>query len=98
MCLAESRLSGADGGQHFQVYVHYLSLELSGRQRSMYLANPTDMQTRIGYYGFNFVPSCVMDGGTIPSCSGGYAGAPACITQSMINTEYAVPSPFSVNH
>lgn len=62
----------------------------------MYLANPADMETRIGYYGFNFVPSCVMDGVTIPSCSGGYAGAPACITQSMINTEYAVPSPFQL--
>ncbi|MBK7213285.1 MAG: T9SS type A sorting domain-containing protein [Bacteroidales bacterium] len=67
-----------------------------GPNDPMYLANPTDMQARIGLYGFNFVPSCVMDGVTIPNCSGGYAGAPACITQNMINTQYAVPSPFEL--
>lgn len=67
-----------------------------GANDPMYLANPTDMQARIGYYGFNFVPSCVMDGITIPTCSNGYGGAPSCITQTMINNEYTVASPFNL--
>jgi hypothetical protein len=67
-----------------------------GANDPMYLANPTENQARIGYYGFNFVPSCVMDGTTIPGCSAYYAGAPGCITQTMINNEYTVPAPFNL--
>ncbi len=59
----------------------------------MYLVNPTEIQGRIGYYGFNYVPSCVLDGNA-------YAGVPASLTQTMINNQYAIPSPFElyINH
>lgn len=67
-----------------------------GPNDPMYLHNPTDMLSRIGYYGFNFVPSCVMDGITIPSCSSYYGGAPGCITQTQIDNKYAVPSPLEL--
>jgi len=64
-----------------------------GPNDPMYLANPTENQGRIGYYGFNYVPSCVLDGNA-------YAGVPANLTQTMINNQYAVPSPFElyINH
>lgn len=65
-----------------------------GPNDPMYLVNPTENQGRIGYYGFNFVPSCVMDGATVTGSS--YAGAPANVTQTMINNEYAVPAPFEL--
>jgi len=64
-----------------------------GPNDPMYLANPTENQGRIGYYGFNYVPSCVLDGNV-------YAGVPANLTQTMINNRYTVPSPFElyINH
>ena len=64
-----------------------------GPNDPMYLANPTENQGRIGYYGFNYVPSCVLDGNA-------YAGVPANLTQTMINNRYTVPSPFElyINH
>jgi hypothetical protein len=65
-----------------------------GPNDPMYLADPDEIQSRIGYYGFNFVPSCVMDGITVTG--GSYAGAPANVNQSMINNEYAVVSPFEL--
>jgi len=64
-----------------------------GPNDPMYLVNPTENQGRIGYYGFNYVPSCVLDGNA-------YAGVPANLTQTMINNRYTVPSPFElyINH
>ncbi|MBK7028379.1 MAG: hypothetical protein IPH45_03855 [Bacteroidales bacterium] len=64
-----------------------------GPNDPMYLVNPTEIQGRIGYYGFNYVPSCVLDGNA-------YAGVPASLTQTMINNQYAIPSPFElyINH
>jgi len=69
-----------------------------GPNDPMFLVNPGEVLSRIGYYGFNFVPSCVMDGITVTGSS--YAGAPANVNQTMINNEYAVTSPFElyVNH
>lgn len=53
--------------------------------------NPNEVATRVTYYGVAGVPDAYMDGNI-------YAGgSPSGITQSSINTEYAVASPFSVN-
>lgn len=51
--------------------------------------NPTDVATRVSYYTVQGVPNAIMDGNVVN-------GAPAGITQTNINSEYAVPSPFTV--
>jgi hypothetical protein len=56
--------------------------------------NPTDVATRVSYYGISGVPDGPMDG-TEPTGSS-YTGAPANWSQSMIDAEYGVPSPFTV--
>ena len=61
----------------------------------MNLHNPTEVATRVTYYGVSGVPYCRMDGSTEPTGSA-YAGAPANVTQNMINTRYAITSPFEV--
>ena len=47
-----------------------------------------EVQTRVTYYAVSGVPDAHQDGGA--------GGAPSSITQSTINTEYAVPSPFTI--
>jgi hypothetical protein len=60
--------------------------------------NPTQVATRVSYYGITSVPIAVMDGAFPPIVvSGSYSGYPGNITQSTINTEYGVPSPFTMN-
>jgi len=56
--------------------------------------NPEDVSTRVAYYNVTGVPDAQMDGMTPTGTS--YAGAPANVTQTMINNEYAVPSPFDL--
>lgn len=52
--------------------------------------NPGEVATRVSYYGVSGVPDAYMDGNV-------YAGgSPSGITQSGIDNEYAVPSPFSI--
>lgn len=63
-------------------------------QDPMYTHNPTDVGTRVSYYGVNGVPYALMDGTGQSGSS--YFGAPANVTQSKINTEYAIPSPFDL--
>ncbi|MHC1706022.1 MAG: choice-of-anchor J domain-containing protein [Bacteroidales bacterium] len=55
----------------------------------MYNQNPSDVNTRVAYYNVSGVPDAVMDGNV-------FHGYPGSITQSMINTEYAVPSSFNI--
>lgn len=55
----------------------------------MNLQNPSQVASRVAYYGVNGVPDAYIDGSV-------YAGAPAGVTQTMIDNEYAVPSPFSI--
>ncbi|NVO20090.1 MAG: T9SS type A sorting domain-containing protein [Bacteroidetes bacterium] len=56
--------------------------------------NPTDVGKRVAYYSVTGVPWAAMDGAA--TNGGSYSGAPANVTQTMINTEYAVPSPFEL--
>jgi hypothetical protein len=51
----------------------------------------SEVGPRVTYYSVSGVPDVRQDGVTIGS------GAPSAITQSVINTEYAVTSPFSIN-
>ena len=57
--------------------------------------NPTDVATRVSYYGITGVPDAVMDGSEVAGSN--YLGAPANVTQAMIDAEYAVPSPFTLS-
>ncbi len=61
----------------------------------MNAANPTDVATRVSYYSVNGVPWTAMDG--VAPTGSAYSGAPANVTQSMIDTRYAVSSPLAVS-
>ena len=61
----------------------------------MNAANPTDVATRVSYYGVNGVPWTAMDG--VAATGSAYAGAPANVTQTSIDTRYAVASPLAVS-
>lgn len=50
----------------------------------------SEVQPRVTYYGVTGVPDGVMDGNA-------WHGHPANFTQAMINTEYAVTSPFTID-
>ena len=52
--------------------------------------NPTEVASRVAYYGVSGVPDARMDGNVV-------AGAPGDITQTKIDNQYAVASPFSIN-
>lgn len=57
--------------------------------------NPVDAAGRVSYYGVTGVPDAQMDG---PAVTGpNYVGAPANVTQAMIDTEYAVPATFNLS-
>ena len=60
--------------------------------------NPTDVATRVSYYGISGVPDAPLDG--VEPAGASYLGAPANVTQAMIDAEYAVSSPFTltINH
>ena len=60
----------------------------------MNAANPTDVATRVSYYAVNGVPWSAMDG--VAPTGSSYAGAPANVTQTAIDTRYAVASPLAV--
>lgn len=51
--------------------------------------NPTEVANRVAYYGVTGVPYALTDGGA--------GGAPSTVTQTTINNEYAVPSPFAID-
>ena len=52
--------------------------------------NPTEVATRVTYYGVGGVPDIEFDGNVISG------GAPSDLTTAGINTEYAVPSPLTM--
>lgn len=52
--------------------------------------NPTEVAARVSYYGVTGVPDAVMEGNL-------YHGAPSGVTQTKINNQYAVPSPFELS-
>lgn len=56
--------------------------------------NPSEVATRVSYYGVGGVPYAAMDGTAVSG--GSYLGAPANTTQAKIDNEYAVPSPFEL--
>lgn len=55
----------------------------------MYLHNTVDNGARTNYYAINSVPRAVMEGNY-------YNGQPASVSQTMLNTLAAVPSPFEI--
>jgi len=55
---------------------------------------PSAVSSRVNYYGLNSVPYAVMDGAAVSGSS--YLGYPGNLTQTKINNEYAVPSPFDI--
>ncbi|MCC6838247.1 MAG: T9SS type A sorting domain-containing protein [Bacteroidia bacterium] len=53
--------------------------------------NPSEVATRVSYYGVSGVPDIEFDGTVISG------GSPGQLTQTAINNEYAVASPFTIN-
>ncbi len=51
--------------------------------------NPTEVATRVSYYGVTGVPNVRIDGTT-------NAGTSGSVTQAMINTAYGIPSPLQI--
>lgn len=62
----------------------------------MNLENPTQVATRVSYYGVSGVPHGIIDGSDIVNDCGYWTGAPLCLSQADINAAYAVPSPFTL--
>jgi hypothetical protein len=56
--------------------------------------NPTDIATRVSYYGVTGVPWGALDGTAYSGSN--YLGALANLSQNAINTRYAVTSPFDL--
>jgi hypothetical protein len=56
--------------------------------------NPSEVATRVSYYGVNGVPNIEFDGNVLSNA------APSALNQTNINNQYAVPSPFTItmNH
>lgn len=57
----------------------------------------TDVGPRVTYYAVNGVPYSRIDGSEAPILLPNYAGAPANWTAAIINTEYAITSPFTLS-
>ncbi|MEO5572221.1 MAG: T9SS type A sorting domain-containing protein [Bacteroidia bacterium] len=57
----------------------------------MNIQNPSQVQTRVTYYGVTGVPDGELDGGQ------GFSGQPGTMTQANIDSRYAVPSPFTID-
>jgi hypothetical protein len=55
---------------------------------------PAAISARVSYYSCSSVPFAVMDGEPVTGPS--YTGAPANLTTTKINTEYAIPSSFDM--
>jgi len=59
--------------------------------------NQSDVATRVTYYGVNGVPTAPLDGDTaLAQVDGYYFGAPHNITQTAIDSRYAMPSHWSM--
>lgn len=59
--------------------------------------NPSEVATRVSYYGFSGVPSAYVDGVEIANDCNFYAGAPACLSQADIDAGLAQMSPLNLS-
>jgi hypothetical protein len=59
--------------------------------------NQSEVADRVSRYGVSGVPQAIINGDTTKPAGASYLGAPANLTQAMINTEYAVPAPLSLS-
>jgi hypothetical protein len=59
--------------------------------------NPSDVATRVSYYGVTGVPNGFVDGTGIANDCGYYANAPACLTGAEIQARAAVTSPVELS-
>jgi hypothetical protein len=62
----------------------------------MNLQNPTEVASRVSYYGINAVPDCLADGGVTESGNPIYHGNIADFKQPVIDNRAAVSSPFEL--
>lgn len=63
----------------------------------MNVQTQSDVGPRVTYYATNGVPYATMDGSVAAVSSPNYAGSPSNWTTNIINTQYNVPSPFSLS-
>lgn len=73
----------------------YLKYQVSWPGVDPMNAQYPSVSTRATYYSCNSVPYAVMDGVAVTGAS--YTGYPGNLTQTKINTEYAITSPFYIN-
>lgn len=59
--------------------------------------NPSEVSSRVTYYGVNGVPHGAVDGTSIANDCNAYAGAPACLSQAEVDARYAVSADFSIS-
>ncbi len=57
----------------------------------MNIHNPSQVATRVSYYGITGVPGGELDGGL------GFAGQPAGMTVANVNSRYAITAPFTID-
>ncbi len=62
----------------------------------MNLQNPTQVQTRVSYYGVSGVPNVQVDGVEVANDCNAFPGAPACLSQAEIDATFNAPTPISV--
>lgn len=58
--------------------------------------NPTDVATRVTYYNVSGVPHGTVDGKAIVNDCSAYTGAPMCLSQTEIDNQYNVTTPFTL--
>jgi hypothetical protein len=63
----------------------------------MNLHNPSEVQTRVNYYGVGGVPNAQIDGVAVPNDCNAYVGAPSCLNQAEIDQAYNSTSPIAVS-
>ena len=59
--------------------------------------NPTEVATRVAYYGVTGVPHGVIDGSPIVNDCNGYEGAPGCLEEAEVTTLAAETTPVKID-
>src|SRR6185436_9889836 len=62
----------------------------------MNILNPTEVEERVIYYGVVGVPSALYNGRLNETCPLLYQGSPACLSQNIIDSAFAIPGIFEI--
>jgi hypothetical protein len=62
----------------------------------MNILNPTEIEERVIYYGVVGVPTALYNGRLNETCPSFYQGSPACLSQNIIDSAFAIPGIFEI--